>query len=1030
MQILAPELVGALDGLPDVETAKDSIRVLVVDDNPGDARIIAILLEGGPYSCAIVSSYEDGLAIIGEQAHDAYLIDYRLGERTGLDLIEAVADSASGPLILLTGLDDPALDALALSAGASDYLSKNRLTSEDVTRSIRYAVETWKARRAAELERERFRALYEGVPMGIGRISMAGVFTEANQFLVNLFRYPERESLIGKPLLDLFDSPGEVESLLVTAGEAHEPVPFELRMKRYDGTHLWVGGMTQALRGPDGEVFGFEGAVGDITARKEAEAQVIVQTEILDQVRSAVITADMEGRITYWNKHAEVLTGWTAHEVLGRPWHEVTVPAELAQDSVGITSWMTETGHWSGEYDFLRKDGTTVPTHVVDTVISDDKGAPVAIVGIATDISDRVAAERALRESQQLFKEIFDGSPVAMSLFDSTSGRLVLVNRAMAEFFGYSIEQLVGMTRRELTHPDDLAADLALYERLVAGEINTYEIEKHYARADGTVIWGLLRISLIGDSPDHFGLGLAHIVDVTARKAAQAEVKFQTSLLDQVHNAVIATDLAGNVTYWNSYAEQLYGWCADEVMGRNLFEATVPDVDPGELGAEVAAALLTEGKWEGEVVLFRKDGSSFPAWSSDALLRDEEGNPIGVVGIRVDLTQQKESQAEAQRQGDLARSVLEALQYPQAVISFDGEILAVNNAWVRLIQEAGVVLGNGGIGTDYVAVCRRSLAPEGFDRNVVAGIEAVLAGTAERFRHDYSLTSGGADKWFRMDVTPVAGTGAVVAHWDITDERKARGALEDLIRAKDEFIASVSHELRTPLTAVVGLTQELSEGRVEPFEVPELQALIAQQAQEVSDIVEDLLVAARASADTITIRPSPFNIRKEIEVVVKPWLRGGAHEIDLSTVGEELTGLGDAIRVRQIMRNLVANAVRYGGKPITIEAQSSGGQVRIAVRDHGAGIPSEAVDRMFEPYARLGGQAGLPSSVGLGLYVSRLLARMMDGDLQYERSDGVTQFCLTIPAERRSNATGDGIQPGRVNDRSMSNLPWKLPPKP
>jgi PAS domain S-box-containing protein len=1018
MQVLAPELVGAMEPFLVRESPIPPLSVLIVDDNPGDARLIGIMLEGGPYSYATATTYDEGLEAIRRQAHHAYLIDYRLGSRTGLDLIKEVTDIASGPLILLTGLDDAALDDLALAAGASDYLRKNRLTSEKVTRSIRYAVETWRARRAAEIEKDRFRALYEGVPMGIGRISMAGVFTEANLFLVNLFGYPDVESLIGKPLLDLFDSPDEVESLLATAAQVHEPVPLELRMKRYDGTYLWVGGVTQALRNADDVVFGFEGAVGDVTVRKEAEAEVALQTAILDQVRSAVITTDLDGRITHWNRHAEVLTGWMAPEVLGRLWPEVTIPPELAQDPAAMAAWITEKGHWSGEYDLLKKDGSSVATFVVDTVISDDNGAPMAIVGIATDITEAVAAEQALRESQQLFREIFDGSPVAMSLFDVPTGRLVSVNRAMADFFGYSVDHLVGMTRQDLTHRDELAHDLSLFERMVAGEMSTYEIEKRYTRADGSLIWGLLRISLIGDRDDRFGLGLAHIVDITARKAAEAEVKFQTSLLDQVTNAVIATDLSGIVTYWNSFAEELYGWSASEVIGRNLVEVTVPDPGPGALEAEISDALFTEGKWEGEVLLFRKDGSSFPAWSSDALLRDDSGSPIGVVGIKVDLTQQKESTAEAQRQGDLARSVLEALQFPQVVISFDGLILAVNNAWESLIEEAGGANEDGGVGADYVAVCRRTLAPEGFDRSVVAGIEDVLAGRTERFRHNYSLKGGGTDKWFRMDVTPVVGTGAVVAHWDVTDERKARGALEDLIRAKDEFIASVSHELRTPLTAVVGLTQELSEGRIEPHEIPELQTLIAQQAQEVSDIVEDLLVAARASADTITIRPSPFNIRKEIEIVVKPWLRGGAHAIDLSAVGGEMMGRGDAVRVRQIMRNLIANAVRYGGSPITVEARSDGDNVQIAVRDEGKGIPTESVDRMFEPYARLGGQAGLPSSVGLGLYVSRLLARMMDGNLQYQRRDGVTEFCLTLPAERRGAETAQGVRGRRVNDRS------------
>ncbi len=299
---------------------------------------------------------------------------------------------------------------------------------------------------------------------------------------------------------------------------------------------------------------------------------------------------------------------------------------------------------------------------------------------------------------------------------------------------------------------------MALFERLIAGEIANYEIEKHYDLADGTVKWALVKVSLIGALKNGVGLGLANAIDITARKEAEAEMRFQASLLGQVHNAVIATDLAGAVIYWNRYAEELYGWSAQEVIGRNLLEATVPHDAVGEARAEIGAALFAEGEWEGEVVLFRKDGSRFPAWSSEALLRDQAGRPIGVVGITVDLTQQKESQVEAQRQGDLARSLLEALQDPHALISFDGQILAVNKAWVRLIVGGEETSrGDGGVGANYVAVCRSSLSPEAFDGSVVAGIDRVLNGAAQRFEHDYSSTGGEAARFFRLVVTPVPG---------------------------------------------------------------------------------------------------------------------------------------------------------------------------------------------------------------------------------------------------------------------------------
>lgn len=203
---------------------------------------------------------EDALDLIRQQAHDAYLIDYRLGNRTGLDLIEEVSGAANGPLILVTGFNDPALDELALTAGASDYLPKDRLTPEDIARSIRYSVETWRARRAAEIDKERFRTLYEGVPMGIGRISVEGSFEDANMFLVKLLGFPDLASLVGRPLADLLESPGVADSLFLGSHSEH-PVPFELQLQRHDGVEIWVGGVIQAVRGEDGEVSGFGATV-------------------------------------------------------------------------------------------------------------------------------------------------------------------------------------------------------------------------------------------------------------------------------------------------------------------------------------------------------------------------------------------------------------------------------------------------------------------------------------------------------------------------------------------------------------------------------------------------------------------------------------------------------------------------------------------------------------------------------------------------------------------------------------------------
>jgi signal transduction histidine kinase len=224
--------------------------------------------------------------------------------------------------------------------------------------------------------------------------------------------------------------------------------------------------------------------------------------------------------------------------------------------------------------------------------------------------------------------------------------------------------------------------------------------------------------------------------------------------------------------------------------------------------------------------------------------------------------------------------------------------------------------------------------------------------------------------------------------------------LESLVRSKDEFVASVSHELRTPLTAVVGLAQELAANRtgLGDAELDELMTIIADQSSELSHIVEDLLVAARADVGTLTLHPAPIDIRVELEglaALVVPRLPDGSLIPIHGSAGQIEA---DPLRFRQIVRNLLTNAARYGGERIWMEIRADGGRVTVAVLDDGLGVPEGSIDAIFEAYQRAHNSRTQPASVGLGLAVSRSLARLMGGDLAYRRRDGATEFSLTLPA--------------------------------
>ncbi len=224
--------------------------------------------------------------------------------------------------------------------------------------------------------------------------------------------------------------------------------------------------------------------------------------------------------------------------------------------------------------------------------------------------------------------------------------------------------------------------------------------------------------------------------------------------------------------------------------------------------------------------------------------------------------------------------------------------------------------------------------------------------------------------------------------------------LEEMIRSKDQFVASVSHELRTPLTAVVALTDELRHNRntLDEAEVEEFMTLIAEQSVEISNIVEDLLVAARADIGTLALKIEIFDTTAEIREVLdrfrSPDGRSGA---DIGIVGSASEASADRLRVRQIVRNLLQNAHRYGGERTWIELSDRGEQITVAVIDDGDGVRPGEEEVIFQPYRRSESAANTPLSVGLGLAVSRKLARSMDGELRYLRRERCTVFELTLP---------------------------------
>lgn len=226
---------------------------------------------------------------------------------------------------------------------------------------------------------------------------------------------------------------------------------------------------------------------------------------------------------------------------------------------------------------------------------------------------------------------------------------------------------------------------------------------------------------------------------------------------------------------------------------------------------------------------------------------------------------------------------------------------------------------------------------------------------------------------------------------------KHQRELEALIESKDQFVATVSHELRTPLTTIVGLALEL-ESRFDDFSKDEVQdfvSMLVGEGTDVANIVEDLLVAARADIGTLALTCTWLSLEEELAAATG---EDPTVPIDSGAIPGTASIYADGLRFRQIIRNLIANASRYGGDQVRIALHGTGEFALIEVRDSGGAIPLEDRDRIFEPYHTSARSGALPGSAGLGLTVSRRLARLMDGDVSYHHDGDESVFTLRLPA--------------------------------
>jgi|GEM_PF-1935702 len=401
-------------------------------------------------------------------------------------------------------------------------------------------------------------------------------------------------------------------------------------------------------------VFHLEGRERFDSALKLARESETKLQEINSVLADGVYVLDPNGLVLFFNPEAERLLGWTEVELIGKNGHETFhyktpegLPIPLEECPVHKTILTGQIYRSINDW-LVRKDGSIVPVSIVSSPIIHD-GKVTGSVAAFHDITSRQEMEKALKTSEQRFRNTLENAPIGMAVAE-IGGQFLQVNQALCNILGYEKEELLKLSFTEITHLEDLEVTHANVEKSLHGDIDSYQMEKRYIRKDGRAVWVKLSVSIQSDDAGLPQYLIGQIEDITDSKIAkqalkESEEKFRL-ISTSAKDAIIIIGSTEEITYWNPAAECIFGYKADEVLGKNMHKLITPPRHRDDSHRGFAHFITSgEGPVIGktlEMTALRKDGEEFPIeLSISAFKIKEQWQALGIIR---DISERKQSE--------------------------------------------------------------------------------------------------------------------------------------------------------------------------------------------------------------------------------------------------------------------------------------------------------------------------------------------------------------------------------------------------
>jgi PAS domain S-box-containing protein len=777
----------------------------------------------------------------------------------------------------------------------------------------------------------------------------------------------------------------------------------EKRYIRKDGEIVTVRLCSSLLRYADGSPRYFLSQIQDITARKRAEAEFAAThlhlRQVLERITDGFYALDRDWRITYVNAAAELILGQPRAHLLGtRLWD--------AFPSV------VDTPLYAGFHQALH-DGQAITIEFPDPRLNrwfEVRAYPSAdgLSVFFRNVSEQRQFIQELQASEATFRTLVEQLPMVVYLLEADAAQTPrYFSPRYEQVTGYSIDEAMHRTEHWLTlvHPEDRERVAAEQNRSQSTQ-TPFTADYRYIRKDGEILWVRDYCDAIRDPSGTAIAWLGTLFDITDRIEAEAMQARLAAIVEAAADGILSVSRDGTILSWNRGAELLYGYTAAEAIGQDVGMLRPPEAED-DISENVKRVWQGEDVAEQEAIRLTKDGRRIPVSITLFPIRNAHGEIVAISSISRDLTALRQTQSALRLRDRALDATRNGIVITDPALP-DNPIVDVNPAFTELTGYArSKALGRN---------CRFLQGPD-TDPIVVERLRVQQEANSDSFETLLNYRKDGSPFWNDLSIAAVRDANGAVTHFigvlsDATERKQHELELQIALeaaqageRAKSQFLAMMSHELRTPLQAVLGYAHFLlhsPSGSLTPEQREDVNAIQLSAGRMVT-LIEQLLDLTRMEAGRLDLAMEPVDLATTLDQVqqdIAPMVADKAltFAVDLPAAMPPIQC--DPLRLRQILLNLVGNAVKFtntGGITVAVTVEAC--DAIIVVRDTGIGIAPEALPLIFEEFRQVDSSLTRRyGGAGLGLAISQRLAEQMHGAITVESEQGVgSTFTLRLP---------------------------------